>query len=64
MTAALQRIPEIDRQRCRWTFEQRFTVERMAQDYLKVYERVLDKTGNTETASTSFASSPIFSTSA
>jgi len=54
MTAAVQRIPEIDRRRCRWTFEQRFTVERMAQDYLKVYERALDKTGNKETESASF----------
>jgi hypothetical protein len=36
----------------------------MAQDYLKVYERLLDKTDNTETASTSLVSSPIFSTSA
>jgi glycosyltransferase involved in cell wall biosynthesis len=54
MTAAVQRIPEIDRGRCRWSFEQRFTVERMAQDYLKVYERALDKTGNKETESGSF----------
>ena len=51
MTAAIQRIPEIDRRRCRWTFEQRFSVERMAQDYLRVYERALDKTGNRETES-------------
>ena len=57
MTAAIQRIPGIDRRRCRWTFEQRFTVERMTQDYLKVYERALDKTDDTETESTSFASS-------
>ncbi len=44
MTAAVQRIPEIDRGRCRSTFEQRFTVERMAHDYVRVYERVLGKT--------------------
>jgi glycosyltransferase involved in cell wall biosynthesis len=54
MAAAIKRIPEIDRRRCGWTFEQRFTVERMAQDYLKVYERALDKTGNKETESGSF----------
>jgi len=59
MMAAIQRIPEIDRRRCRRTFEQRFSVERMAQDYLRVYERALDKTGNKEAESTSFAPWPI-----
>jgi glycosyltransferase involved in cell wall biosynthesis len=41
MTAAVQRIPEIDRRRCRWAFEQRFSVGRMAQDYLRVYEQAI-----------------------
>jgi glycosyltransferase involved in cell wall biosynthesis len=41
MTAAVQRIPEIDRRRCRWAFEQRFSVARMAQDYLRVYEQAI-----------------------
>ena len=41
MTAAVQRIPEIDRRRCRWAFEQRFSVERMALDYLRVYEQTI-----------------------
>ena len=41
MTAAVQRLPDIDRRRCRWTFEQRFSVERMTQDYLRVYEQAL-----------------------
>jgi glycosyltransferase involved in cell wall biosynthesis len=45
MTAALQHIPDIDRRHCRRSFEERFTVGRMAQDYLHVYERVLDRTG-------------------
>jgi glycosyltransferase involved in cell wall biosynthesis len=58
MTAAFQRIAEIDRRRCRWTFEQRFTVERMAQDYLRVYERALEKAGNKETGSTRLATWP------
>jgi glycosyltransferase involved in cell wall biosynthesis len=58
MTVAIQRIPEIDRRRCRWSFEQRFTGERMAQDYLKVYERALEKTGNKEADSTRLASGP------
>jgi glycosyltransferase involved in cell wall biosynthesis len=64
MTAAIQRIPEIDRRRCRGTFEQRFSVERMAQDYLRVYEQALDNTCEKEAESTSFSSWPTFSTSA
>ena len=64
MTAAIKGIPDIDRRQCRRTFEQRFGVERMAQDYLRVYERALDKTCNKEIESTSFASWPIFSASA
>ncbi len=63
MTQAIQRIPEIDRRRCRRTFEQRFTVERMAQDYLRVYEQVLANNRERETENTSFASWPSFSTS-
>jgi len=43
MAAAVQRVSEIDRQRCRSTFEERFTVSRMAQDYLRVYEQLLVK---------------------
>ena len=45
MTTAIQHISEIDRRQCRRSFEQRFTVGRMAQDYLYVYERILDRTG-------------------
>ena len=63
MTAAIQRIPNIDRGRCRLAFEQRFTVERMAQDYVRLYERLLCMTLKTEAESTSFASWPILSTS-
>ena len=64
MTAAIQRIPEIDRGRCRSTFEQRFTVERMAQDYVRLYERLIDTTDKKEAESTGFASWPVLSTSA
>ncbi|HBG49610.1 MAG TPA: mannose-6-phosphate isomerase [Cyanobacteria bacterium UBA9971] len=39
---ALAKIPEIDRQDCRNTVEQRFTVERMVEDYIKVYEKIID----------------------
>ncbi len=41
MTAATQHIAQIDRRQCRRAFEQRFTAERMARDYLQVYEQVL-----------------------
>lgn len=40
---ALQRIPGIDRARCRQMFESRFSAQRMAADYLTVYQRLIDK---------------------
>jgi glycosyltransferase involved in cell wall biosynthesis len=64
MTAAIQRIPEIDRRRCRRTFEKRFSVERMAQDYLRVYEQALGNICEREAEATSFVSWPILSPSA
>jgi glycosyltransferase involved in cell wall biosynthesis len=39
--AAVHRVPELDRARCRGIFEQRFSAPRMAQDYVRVYERLL-----------------------
>ncbi len=42
MIGALDSISQIDRAGCRENFERRFTVERMVQDYLKVYERQLE----------------------
>jgi len=38
---AVGRLDQIDRARCRATFEERFTVERMARDYIGVYERLI-----------------------
>nr|WP_119301151.1 glycosyltransferase family 4 protein [Dongia deserti] len=38
--AAVKRLGEIDRAAVRATFEQRFTVERMARDYLNIYRRL------------------------
>jgi glycosyltransferase involved in cell wall biosynthesis len=35
--AALERIPTLERRLVRKTFERRFTVERMAHDYLNIY---------------------------
>ncbi len=43
MTDAIKEVPELDRLRCRRSFEERFTVERMVQNYLRVYERVLKR---------------------
>lgn len=39
---ALKKIPEIDRQYCRDTVEKRFSVERMVDDYIKVYQKIID----------------------
>ncbi len=39
--AAVKRIPEIDRRKCRDYFERCFTSARMTQDYLRIYERMI-----------------------
>ena len=39
---ALEAIRDFDRARCRRVFEERFSVRRMAQDYVKIYQRVID----------------------
>lgn len=41
--AALGKISEIDRQCCRQTVEERFSVERMVDDYIKVYQQIIDE---------------------
>lgn len=38
---ALGRVPELSRRACRQAFEERFTAERMARDYLRVYQRLI-----------------------
>jgi len=38
---AVRRVPELSRARCRKVFEERFTAERMARDYVAVYERLI-----------------------
>ncbi len=40
MVAKIDRLPLIQRQRCRASFEARFTVQRLVQDYLAIYERM------------------------
>jgi glycosyltransferase involved in cell wall biosynthesis len=38
---AVRRLVEIDRRKCRRHFEQHFNAERMAQDYLNIYQRLV-----------------------
>jgi len=40
---AVHRVPELSRARCRKVFEKRFTVTRMARDYVKIYKRTIDR---------------------
>jgi glycosyltransferase involved in cell wall biosynthesis len=40
---AVRRVPTLCRQRCREVFERRFTSARMATDYLRIYERLINK---------------------
>jgi len=49
---AVKRIHSIDRHQCRAIFEERFSARRMCDDYLRVYERVIDETA---TANDQFA---------
>ncbi len=39
---AVERIPTLNRKRCREAFEQRFSARRMAQDYQSIYTRVAE----------------------
>jgi glycosyltransferase involved in cell wall biosynthesis len=41
--AVARRIPELSRKGCREIFEQRFTARRMAHDYLRVYQRLIER---------------------
>src|SRR5262249_31208195 len=38
---AVRRVTRLDRKRCREVFEQRFTVTRMAHDYVRQFERLI-----------------------
>jgi len=48
---AVKRIEEIDRKKCRHYFEQHFDAERMAKDYLTIYQRVVLRKTSMITAS-------------
>ena len=41
---AVSRLDQLNRCECRRVFEERFTDERMARDYLRVYERLAKST--------------------
>ena len=43
LATALKRVGEIDRQACRRDFEARFTLARMAQEHVAVYERLAEQ---------------------
>jgi hypothetical protein len=38
---AVQRVADLDRAECRRVFDHRFTAAQMADDYVRVYERVI-----------------------
>jgi glycosyltransferase involved in cell wall biosynthesis len=40
--SAVERVVQLDRRAVRARFEQRFSVQRMARDYLRVYEAICD----------------------
>src|SRR5262249_55509355 len=41
--AAVSNISRLERRACRQVFEERFTASRMARDYLRVYEKLLEE---------------------
>ena len=41
--AAVRRVSRLSRARCREVFEQRFTVRRMAEDYVRLYETLIEE---------------------
>ena len=48
---AVKRLGEIDRRKCRRHFEQHFNAERMAQDYLNIYQRLARRESSSITVS-------------
>lgn len=48
---AVKRLGEIDRRKCRRYFEQHFDAERMAQDYLNIYQRLVRRESSSITVS-------------
>lgn len=50
MVNAVGQVPLIDRKRCRTAFDERFTADRMARDYVTLYERLLLGDGAMQTS--------------
>jgi glycosyltransferase involved in cell wall biosynthesis len=48
---ATRRVERLERRACRAAFEQRFSVTRMAWDYVELYERMIARTGTLEVTS-------------
>jgi glycosyltransferase involved in cell wall biosynthesis len=46
MVAAVAKVEQLDRFRCRQWVESRFSSDRMAQDYIRVYERITGRSKN------------------
>lgn len=42
---AVRHLPSIDRRKCRAIFEERFSARRMCEDYVRMYERVIEEDG-------------------
>jgi glycosyltransferase involved in cell wall biosynthesis len=40
---AVDRVPELSREHCRRTFEERYSARRMAHDYVRIYERIVSE---------------------
>ena len=43
MAQAVLRIEEIDRAECRRAFEERFTAERMTEEYVEIYQQLIQE---------------------
>jgi glycosyltransferase involved in cell wall biosynthesis len=43
---AVKKIPELSRLQCRKVFENKFTARRMAEDYVKIYQQLIDSRKN------------------
>jgi len=59
MVEAVERVASLDRANCRQAFDARFTVERMAQDYLAVYQQLSADDREEPTGASGWAGSQI-----
>ena len=59
MVQSVRHVSVIDRNRCRHAFDARFSTERMVQDYLRVYERLVGSTAKMPSSTESSSREPI-----